>query len=464
MLEERAEPCWRHVGQAGERRRGDLARAETRVHVHTSGYSGHGTSSRSRDAIARCAGAIAATPSRSARVCATRRIRAPPRPVSWRTSHSARHASWAAASRGAKRCRAPAGTCALRRQGVPRKACSLPRDCGDDPCPHLARGFAARVVGSRGPHGKPEVEPVEKRCGQAPPVPRPFAVPASALRRAEPARARVGAHDEEEVGREAQRDRLTGDPHGALLERLTERVERARRELAELVEEEHATVRHRRLAGARRPAAATDQCRDRRGVVGRTERRHSHERAGQAARDRVDPGDLERLVGAQIREHRDQATRQHRLADARWPAEQEVVATCRGGLERTAGPREAAHLREVERVVVVLVGLRIGRRRNRRPRLLPLETRPQLLETPRGVHHDVRHQRRLGRVLRRHHERTSPGAGKCGDERQRAGNRSNPAVEPELAEHRDVFERGVGKHVGGDEHPEGDGDMGICSK
>ena len=46
---------------------------------------------------------------------------------------------------------------------------------------------------------------------------------------------------------------------GALLERLAQRLEVAARELADLVEEEHAAVREADLTGPGQPAAAADE-------------------------------------------------------------------------------------------------------------------------------------------------------------------------------------------------------------
>ena len=70
----------------------------------------------------------------------------------------------------------------------------------------------------------------------------------------------------------------------ALLQRLAQRVERGRGELAELVEEEDAAVRERDLAGTGPTAAAADERGGRRGVVRRAERTPAHEPSARAAR------------------------------------------------------------------------------------------------------------------------------------------------------------------------------------
>ena len=81
-------------------------------------------------------------------------------------------------------------------------------------------------------------------------VPVALRLGATAIRFTDPARARIRARDELEAGREGERHRLSRDAHHALLERLAQRVERGGRELAELVEEQHAAVREGDLAGA----------------------------------------------------------------------------------------------------------------------------------------------------------------------------------------------------------------------
>jgi hypothetical protein len=143
-----------------------------------------------------------------------------------------------------------------RCSGEPR---SLALDRGRHPDADVAGRLPTFVVGSGGPHRQPEVEPVEERGRQPPPVPGALGFTASALGGSEAARARVGARDEEEVGREAKCEGLAGDPDGAFLEWLSERVERARRELAQLVEEEDTAMSHRRFAGTRRTAPAADE-------------------------------------------------------------------------------------------------------------------------------------------------------------------------------------------------------------
>ena len=77
---------------------------------------------------------------------------------------------------------------------------------------------------------------------------------ALAARAAEAARARVGGGDEHEARREDHDLLAADDRHVAVLERLAQRLEARAGELRELVEEEHAAVRERRLARLRRAA------------------------------------------------------------------------------------------------------------------------------------------------------------------------------------------------------------------
>ena len=158
------------------------------------------------------------------------------------------------------------------------------------------------------------------------------------------------ARDELEVGRERDRERLARDAHDAILERLAHRLERVGRELAELVEEEHAPVREGDLAGSGAAAAAADERGGRRGVVRGAERAGAGEAAGRVrARRRSGCAVTSRASSwVERREDRGEPAGEHRLAGAGRAGEQQVVAAGGGGLERAAGPGEAADLGEVD--------------------------------------------------------------------------------------------------------------------
>ena len=120
-------------------------------------------------------------------------------------------------------------------------------------------------------------------------------------------------------------------------------------------------VRERDLAGARLRAAA-----DERGVgdgvvrrAERPDRESGPAPGGEQPGDRVDRRDLDRGVDVELGQQAGQPARQHRLAAARRPAEQQVVAARGGDLRARAGP-SAGRRRRRDR------DRRRGRRRRRR--------------------------------------------------------------------------------------------------
>ena len=122
------------------------------------------------------------------------------------------------------------------------------------------------------------------------------------------------------------------------------------RELAQLVQEKDAAVREARLARAgARPAA--DDGRRRRRVVRRAKGRVLDERVAgsQHAGDGMDPRHLERLLAREPRQDPRQPACQHRLPGPGWAAEEEVVASRGGDLERAARTLLPADVREVRR-------------------------------------------------------------------------------------------------------------------
>ena len=178
-----------------------------------------------------------------------------------------------------------------------------------DPLLHSRRGLAGlrrELVRPRPRHGDDEVEAVDQRARELVAERREPLRRAGALDRrvaAPAARAQVHGSDELEARRVHGLALDAGDRDRAVLERLAERLERRARELRQLVEEQHAVVRERRLAGSRAGPAADDR-RDGGAVVRRAERRLGHERmaADELPGDGVDARDLERLVGLERRE------------------------------------------------------------------------------------------------------------------------------------------------------------------
>ena len=123
--------------------------------------------------------------------------------------------------------------------------------------------WLAQRLGGRALDAHQDVDAVQQRAGEAAAVAREVGLRALAARAAEAARARVRGGDEHEARREDHDLLAADDRHVAVLERLPQRLEARARELRQLVEEEHAAVRERRLAGLRRVGAA-DEARRRR--------------------------------------------------------------------------------------------------------------------------------------------------------------------------------------------------------
>ncbi len=122
--------------------------------------------------------------------------------------------------------------------------------------------------------------------------------------------------------------------HLAGLQRLAQRIERLRRKLRKLVQEQHAMMGERHFARPRMQAAA-DQRRHAGGVMRRAERPPVGQRAAfDLAGDRGDHGHFEKLGRRQRRQDRGQPRRQHRFAGAGRADHQEIVAAGGGDFER----------------------------------------------------------------------------------------------------------------------------------
>ena len=135
----------------------------------------------------------------------------------------------------------------------------------------------------------PQVEAIDQRARQPSSVAGALAVGARAAVAADPAGTRVHRRDQQEPGREGGGEHRPGDPDDALLQRLAQRVQHRRGELAQLVEEEDAARGPADLTRPEQARAAPGQ-RDRRGgVVRRPERPSPHQPAVlQFAGDRGD--------------------------------------------------------------------------------------------------------------------------------------------------------------------------------
>jgi hypothetical protein len=159
---------------------------------------------------------------------------------------------------------------------------------------------------------------------------------------------RIHGTDQHESRRERRRSGRARDDHAALLERLTEQIERVSMELEDLVEKEHSVMRETHFAGARlRPAS--NEGRVRRRVMGRAKRTVGDQTCAgrQQPGHRVHRSDLQRFVERQGRENARHPPRHHRLSGSRRANEQEVVTTGGRHLERTTSEELAAHVRKV---------------------------------------------------------------------------------------------------------------------
>ena len=161
----------------------------------------------------------------------------------------------------------------------------------------------------------------------------------------EPARARVRRGDEREPRGELDHAAAARDHHAAVLERLAQPLDGVAAELGELVQEQHAVVRERDLAGARQAGPAAQERRRRHGVVRHPERPGRHQAALQHAGHRVQARHLERLLAGHRGQDRREPAREHRLARAGRPDQQHVVAARRGDLQRAPRDRLPTDLR-----------------------------------------------------------------------------------------------------------------------
>ena len=223
-----------------------------------------------------------------------------------------------------------------------------------DASTHGRRGLTRRSAELGRPRPRnldDEVETVEK--GSRKPVP----IRREPLRRAgafgglvSPPTAGTEVHrpDKDEPSRKNRVSLHAGDCDRPVLKRLPQRLEGRAVELRELVQEEDAAVRERRLAGTR-PRTSADDGRRRRGVVRGAERGPVDERpaGGEQAGNRVNTGYLERLLERQLREDPWQPSGEHRFSRPGRARHQKVVPARRRQLESASSAFLAAHVGEV---------------------------------------------------------------------------------------------------------------------
>ena len=269
-----------------------------------------------------------------------------PRPLARSRAREVDHAPLAAMTAGPRRATRPVSRAlsgpVADRGCVPARPRSEARPRPSPPAPDRRRAPAARRAASRstGRSGRgaartPDAGSARGRAGTA----------AGTVRRSrEPARTGVHRRDELEPGGERRRPTDPRDRDPTLLHRLAERLEDVASELRQLVEEQHALIGQRDLAGRQVRSAA-----DHRGVRDRVVRRPESGPAAQL-RDRAlagGRGDDRRRQRGRVVERRQQAgdrPREQRLARPGRTDQEQAVATGQRDLEPAPCLELAAHL------------------------------------------------------------------------------------------------------------------------
>ena len=302
-------------------------------------------------------------------------------------------------------------------------------------------------------HAQPQVDPVEQRTGELLPVLVHTIGPAAAVATRialEPARARIRGSDQGEPSRELDRAHRPGHDDAAILERLPQSLDRVATELGELVEEQHAVMCERYLAGPKVRCASSEQAGGRDGMVRRPERtRPQHASSGQEPGDRMQLGRLERLFPGQARQDRGHAPREHRLAGTRRTDHQHVMAARRCDLEGAAGLCLTPHVDEIDaaRSVALERGLVDGRG------LPSAAEETDHLGEGRG-RDDLQpvDLRRFERVDSRHHDAIEAGLRRRDRDGEDAGGRHQLPFERELSGEREPGQLRRGHLRRGSEH------------
>ena len=240
--------------------------------------------------------------------------------------------------------------------------------------------------------------------------------------------ARVHRGDELEARGKVGLARRARDGDAARLERLAQHFEHVAAELRQLVEEEHAVVRERDLAGTRRRAAAHERDGGS-GVVRRAKGPHA-EALGMkdAAREALHRRRLERFLLGHRGQDAGNARREHGLARPRRPREEERVASGGGDFERALRVRLAAHVGEIgiDGIHCNAGAVVFGERSHAR------EVRANVEQRARGQDLRAPRERGFGRDRFGNHE-GAPFALRAEGHRERAANGAQLARERELA-------------------------------
>ena len=204
------------------------------------------------------------------------------------------------------------------------------------------------------------------------------------------------------------------------LERLAQHFEHAAVPFGQLVEEQHAVMRERNLAGPR-VAAAADQRDGARRVMRRAVRAHPPCSRRKPAGERGDRRGGERLFLGQRRQEARQPLREHRLAGAGRADHQQAVRAGCGDGERSLRGLLAAHVGEIGRGRS-RASATLGREARAEPATRGRSDAPQTARSDgRRIDRRVAHAHRLGRALPpaarrrgRRGARTAPSAARRG--------------------------------------------------
>ena len=224
------------------------------------------------------------------------------------------------------------------------------RDAAADGVARLAGRRVHQFVGGQAADFDMQVDPVQQRAAELALVARDLVGRAAAgaqIRAQIAARARVHRGDELKARRKLGAVGGAGNRDVAGLQRLAQRFERGARKLGQFVEKQHAAVRQRDFAGARRRAAA-DQRHRAGGVMRRAGRPHRPLLEREAPAQRSDGSAFERFVGRHRGQQAGKALRQHRLARAGRAHHQNAVAAGGGDFERAAGGGLAFDIGQVQ--------------------------------------------------------------------------------------------------------------------
>src|SRR5919108_967178 len=251
-----------------------------------------------------------------------------------------------------------------------------------------------------------EVDAVQERPAQAPQVSSQLDVRAGTPVRRACARAPVAGRHDRGVGRKLEHALTSSYLDSAVLERLSQGVDRSATKLGKLVQEEHSAVGKGDLAGSRRAASAHQALggdpvvRRPKGALGR---KPSASNPGCA----MDLSDFQRLLERRRRKDARKSAGEHRLAGPRRPDHQEVVTPRGGDLERPLGVHLTPDIGEIGGVPKILALW------DRRPSGLggrpPVHEVGQPCERRDPIDLDAVHERSLGRIGHRNEQARVPG-------------------------------------------------------